>query len=71
MKFEIGKTYSCRSICDYDCVFSFTVVGRSAAFVSIRNSSGKVTRRKVRVSDGVECIEPHGSYSMSPVLRAQ
>jgi len=70
-KFEIGKTYSCRSICDYNCIFSFEVVARSDSFVSLKASDGKIKRRKVRVdSDGAEWCEPHGSYSMSPSLRA-
>ncbi|WP_409560215.1 hypothetical protein [Hyphomicrobium sp. MC8b] len=69
-QFEVGKTYSCRSICDYDCIFSFEVVKRTAKFVSLKDSGGKVRARKVRVWDGAEVCDPHGRYSMSPVLRA-
>jgi hypothetical protein len=68
-KFEVGKTYSCRSICDYDCIFSFEVIARTEKTVTIK-SAGRTVRRKVRLSDGVECIDPHGRYSMSPVLFA-
>lgn len=67
-QFEVGKSYSVRSICDYDCIFSFSK--RSAQFVWLSNSSGKVVRRKVRVWDGVEACDPHGRYSMSPILTA-
>jgi hypothetical protein len=67
--FAVGKTYRCRSICDYDCIFSFTVTARTDKTVTI-TVHGKPVRRKVRLSDGVEAIDPHGRYSMSPVLRA-
>ena len=68
-QFEIGKTYSCRSICDYECIFSFEVIARTERTVTIKSGS-KTVRRKVRISGGVETIDPHGRYSMSPVLRA-
>lgn len=67
--FEVGKSYSCRSICDYDCIYTFRVLKRSAKTVTV-DYHGEQTRRKVWVTDGVEKIAPHGSYSMSPVLSA-
>lgn len=69
-KFEVGKTYTCRSICDHDCVFSFVVVKRTEATVTIAPRYGATVHRKVRICDGVEAIDPMGRYSMSPVLRA-
>lgn len=71
MKFQIGTTYSTRSACDHDCIFSFTVISRTEKTVTIESRHNKVVRRKVRVgADGVERIDPHGRYSMSPVLSA-
>jgi len=70
-QFEVGKTYTCRSICDHDCIFSFEVTKRTAQNVWLKDSGGKIKRRKVRVTLGVETVDPHGRYSMSPVLRAQ
>lgn len=71
MKFQVGKTYATRSICDYDCVFSFTVVARTDKTVTIRGANNaRDARRKVRVWNGVEQIDPLGRYSMSPVLGA-
>lgn len=70
-QFEVGKTYTCRSICDYDCIFSFEVTKRTTQNVWLKDSSGKIKRRKVRVTLGVETVDPHGRYSMSPVLRSQ
>ena len=68
-QFIVGETYSCRSICDYECIYSFEILKRTAKCVWIKYH-GEVTRRTVRLSDDVECIDPHGRYSMSPVLRA-
>lgn len=71
MKFQVGKTYSTRSACDHECIFSFTVVGRTEKTVTIDPRSRGAVRRKVRIgSDGVERCDPHGRYSMSPVLAA-
>lgn len=71
MKFEVGKTYSTRSICDYDCIFSFEIIGRTEKTVTLKSDSRGTVRRKVRVGeDGVERLDPHGRYSMSPVLSA-
>jgi hypothetical protein len=68
--FEVGKTYSTRSACDYNCIFSFEVIARSEKTVTIRSGGRGTVRRKVRVYDGAEHIDPHGRYSMAPVLSA-
>ncbi|MBR5865710.1 MAG: hypothetical protein IKY89_05505 [Alistipes sp.] len=72
-KFEIGKEYSMRSACDHNCIWSYTVIARTAATITI--SDGKETK-KCRVSKQVsewnnaETIYPLGQYSMSPSLVA-
>ncbi len=71
--FKVGRTYWARSICDHECIFRFEVVGRTEKTVSIKSKAVPakgVTRRKIRLYDGVEHIDPLGRYSMSPVLRA-
>ena len=68
-KFEVGGTYCCRSAGDRDCVFSFAVADRTEKTVVLRSSRGEV-RRKVRVRNDVEEVDPFGRYSMSPVLKA-
>lgn len=68
-KFQVGKTYATRSICDHNCIFSYTIVSRTEKTVTIK-SGDKTTRRKVREYDGAEVIDPLGRYSMSPVLSA-
>lgn len=72
-RFEVGNSYSVRSICDYDCIYSFEVVKRTNKTVWLRDSSGQIKSRRVRLDhyDNAECCDPHGRYSMSPVLVAK
>ena len=72
-KFEVGKTYGVRSICDSDCIFRFKVVARTAKTVTI--TDGRDTWRRGILVDPEwfgdnEAIRPLGRYSMSPVLVA-
>jgi hypothetical protein len=69
IKFEIGKTYTTRSIGDYDCIYSFTVIKRTEKFVTVENRFGEVVRRKVKMVDDVEWFID-GNYSMAPIFRA-
>lgn len=78
MKFETGKTYSTRSACDHDCIFSFAVIRRTPktiAFFQMRG--GRVidsteTVRGVKIDEaGNEFCFPLGQYSMAPVIRAE
>jgi hypothetical protein len=68
-QFQIGRTYSTRSICDYDCVFSFTILGRTAKTVTTQIHS-KIVRRGLSLWDGVEQFSPYGRYSMAPIVGA-
>lgn len=67
--FEVGKRYGCNSPGDHNCWWYFTVIARTARFVTLRDDQGAVTRRGVRTyTAGVECLSPLGVYSLSPVL---
>lgn len=72
-KFEIGKEYSMRSICDHECIWTYTVIARTAQTITI--TDGKSVQ-KCRVSKKVseyrnaETIYPLGQYSMAPSLVA-
>jgi hypothetical protein len=68
-KFNVGQTYSDRSIGDYNCIFSFTILARTAKSVTV-NVSGKTVRRGLSVWNGVEQFKPFGSYSMCSVVSA-
>jgi len=69
--FEIGKTYSTRSICDHNCIFSFTILARTAKTVKIEVHGKEVTRRIRPGYNGFEAFDPFGRYSMSPVITAE
>lgn len=70
-KFEIGKTYATRSICDHDCIFRFTIKARSAKFVTLNWNGDRRDRRVgLFIENGVEHCLPLGRYSMAPVLDA-
>lgn len=73
-KFEVGKTYSTRSICNSDCTFSYTVISRTKCTVKLRDKFGDVITRRIIKSltedKGVETIMPEGNYSMAPVIDA-
>lgn len=68
-RFEVGHTYSTRSLCDYDCIYSFTVTKRTEQTVWVRYHD-HVTARRIRIDNGIEHIDPLGRYSMAPVLSA-
>lgn len=72
VKFIVGTVYACRSFGDYDCIFTFKVVRRTAKSVWLTDPDDRAgpTRRKLRVADGVEKCDPHGRHSMSPILSA-
>lgn len=66
MKFETGKTYTTRSICNADCIIRATITKRTAKTVT--TDAGKSFR--VREYNGIEQFKPWGSYSMAPILSA-
>lgn len=73
-QFEVGKTYSMRSVCDSNCIWSYEVVARTACTVTLKDEDGEI--KKCRVSKkasayaNAETVLPEGSYSMCPMLRA-
>lgn len=72
-KFEVGKEYSMSSVCDHNCIWTYTVLERTAATITI--TDGKETK-KCRVIKALseirnaESLYPLGKYSMSPILSA-
>lgn len=71
--FEIGKRYMMRSICDYDCIWVYSVTARTKSTVTLSDENGKVTRCRIsKWSEqfGCEMVMPLGSYSMAPTLSA-
>ena len=72
ISFIPGRVYTVRSTCDHECIFRFTVLNRTAKFLSIEDTFGKVKRVGVSIDfDGTsEICHPLGRYSMSPILKA-
>lgn len=73
-KFEIGKTYTTRSACDHNCIYSYTIISRTAQTVKIIDKFGETKTCKIikKLSEyrGSESIYPEGKYSMCPVISA-
>lgn len=68
-QFQVGQTYQVRSACDYDTIFSFTILARTAKTVTTK-VHGKTARRGLQVYDDREQFKPFGTYSMCPVVSA-
>lgn len=69
-KFIVGRKYYMRSACNYDCMWKYTVVDRTAKTVTLEDDNGKMIKCRLSEYDGAERCKPLGSYSMAPVLRA-
>lgn len=70
IKFEVGQEVAARSFCDYNCIFRFRVISRTAKFVTM-DYFGEAKRSKIRVSrEGVEYCTPLGTYAMSALVYA-
>ena len=69
IKFEVGKTYYCRSVCDYNCIWNVQVISRTEKTMII-SVGGKTSRVKIRIHNNIENALPLGRYSMAPVVSA-
>lgn len=70
-KFVVGEIYAARSVCDYECIFSYTIIKRTDKNVWVKDEYGDVIRRKVYVWNNEESCRPEGTYSMCPVISAR
>ena len=68
-QFVTGKTYETRSICDYNCIFSFEILRRTKKCVLIL-VHGDIVRRKIEIYNGTETFYPFGKYSMAAIISA-
>ena len=69
VQFEVGKTYTTRSAVDYDSIYRFKVLKRTAKTLTLRENN-ETFRRGIYIYDGREWCKPHGTYSMCPVIVA-
>ena len=73
IKFEIGKKYEGISVCDSDCKIKIEVISRTEKTLKVK-SNNKLTKESLRVKidmDGNEYVNPWGTYSMAPIIRAE
>ena len=68
-RFETGKSYYCRSVCDNDCIFTIKVLKRTDKTLTIVDDFGHIFKPRVKMSDDVEYVVPE-KYSFAPVYRA-
>lgn len=66
--FQVGKTYTTRSVCDHDCIIKATIAKRTAK--TVQTTEGKTFRVSTWHDGECEYIKPWGSYSMAPMLKA-
>ncbi len=70
-QFQVGMSYATRSICDHDCIFSFTIHARTAKTVTVDVHARRVRRGLSTNWNGTaEAFSPFGKYSMSAVISA-
>lgn len=69
--FQIGKTYTTRSACDYDTIFAWTVTARTAKRLTLEDRHGRTTQRGIYIWNGIEHCKPDGTYSMCPIISAE
>ena len=69
-KFTTGQKLSTRSACDHECIFTATVLKRTAKTVTIETDMEGVKRCKIHNYGDGEFILPFGNYSMAPVFTA-
>lgn len=68
-KFEIGKEYFDRSVCNHDCIFTIKIIKRTEKTVTFERN-GNTRRAKLFFDEHGEYIIPE-RYSMAPVFRAE
>jgi hypothetical protein len=80
-RFEVGKTYQTRSLCDYNMKITFTVVDRTPKTIRMVEGFGdeplklngdnrKVKTFRPATHGDVESVRPWGNYSLCPLLDA-
>ena len=71
---KAGDTLTTRSLCDYDCIYTITILKRTAktaTFTDYHGNAGDTRTSKIRLDwEGCEFIRPD-SYSMAPAFHGQ
>ena len=70
-KFEVGKTYNMTSICDHNCIWTYTVTARTAQTITITDGKNVQKCRidkKISEYRNTETVYTLVKYSMCPSL---
>jgi hypothetical protein len=70
LKFEVGRMYYTRSACDHNCIYSLTVLARTAKTIKAEVRGDGVKTLRISEWRDVEQVKPHGSYSMAAIIGA-
>lgn len=70
MKFEVGKRYSMKSICDSNCVWEYEVLARTNCTITIKDLFDGTIKKCRIIKDSTEYVRPLGRFSMCPILMA-
>lgn len=72
-RFEVGKTYQTRSICNNECIISITVTARTDKTITVIEH-GETKRLRINEKSTeyhkAETVYPWGHYSMAPQIHA-
>lgn len=68
--FAVGTTYTTTLACSSTTRLVYTVLKRTAKFITIEDHHGEVRRVGVKTDDQGEWALPDGNYSMAPTIRA-
>lgn len=70
-KFKAGQNLSDRSICNSECIFTATVVKRTAKRVTLDTDMDGIKTVGIQIDDnGNEWCYPYGRYSMAATFNA-
>ena len=68
--FEVGKTYTGRSICNCDSVYQMTVLRRTAKTITVSVDGGSPKTLRPYLYRAIETVRPNGNYSMALSIAA-
>lgn len=63
-QFEVGQTYTCRSLLDHDVIIAVTVAKRTPKTITTVDGASY----RIALFEGVEFVKPNGAHSMAPTI---
>jgi hypothetical protein len=68
--FRPAYRYSVRRSSDANIVRTWTVISRTAKFITVLDDYGKTKRCAITNNDGIEIAYPDGTYAWAPMISA-